>query len=237
MTKPAIAVLAPTRRRPGNVERLIDSALSTTELPIEFVFYVDDDDPTVDEIKRIADRYTPLVTVEYGPRIVLSETWNRCYRWASADVVMHCGDDIVFASQRWAEHVIAEFGKYPDRIVLVHGRDGIQDDRVATHGFYHRTWVESVGYFMPPYFESDWNDMWWTEVADAIGRRVYLPGMFTEHMHPVVGKGPMDPTHLERLHRHNVQDSDRVYLELKDKRAGDVAKLRATIAAYATSPI
>lgn len=229
--KAVISVLTPTRGRPDNVGRLIDSALSTTELPVELIFYLDQDDPTLPASTDIIDEYAPAALYIIGPRIMLSETWNRCYNVALADVVMQCGDDIIFRSRHWAEQVLAEFDKYPDRIVLVHGRDGIQDDRVATHGFYHRRWVDQVGYFMPPYFASDWNDMWWTEVADALGRRVYLPGLHTEHMHPVVGKAAMDVTHTERLARHNADDCDRIYIERRPERLADVAKLRAAIMA------
>ena len=42
-----------------------------------------------------------------------------------------------------------------------------------THGFLHRNWVETVGYFVPPYFSSDFNDTWLNEVADMIGRKIY----------------------------------------------------------------
>jgi hypothetical protein len=233
---PAISILTATRNRPANVARLIDSALSTTELPVELLFYLDADDPTLEQSLAIIGEHHPVARELIGPRIVLSRTWNACYDHAAADVVMHCGDDIIFRSRHWAEAVLREFDKVPDRILLVHGRDGIQDDRVATHGFYHRRWVEAVGYFMPPYFSSDWNDMWWTEVADQLGRRVYLPGVFTEHMHPVVGKADMDLTHQERLARHSADDCDARYRELYQQRQADVVKLRGYIAAQAEVP-
>jgi len=231
MNQPAISVLTPTRGRPDNVARLIDSALATTELPIELVFYLDDNDPDLTRNIGVIEEHAPAAIYIVGPRIVLSETWNACFRVAVADVLMQCGDDIVFRSRHWAETVLREFDKYPDRLVLIHGRDDIQDDRVATHGFYHRRWVDTIGYFMPPYFASDWNDMWWTEVADAVGRRVYLPSVHTEHMHPVVGKAPMDLTHTERLERHRDDDCDRIYTDRYPERQQDVAKLRAAIAA------
>jgi hypothetical protein len=206
--------------------RLVRSARETAANPteIEFIFYVDDDDS---ESAVEADHLN--ATAVRGPRIVLSEMWNRCWNEARYDVAMHCGDDIIFRSRDWDLHVLYAFERHPDKIVLVHGRDGYQDAGLATHGFMHRRWVETLGYFVPPYFSSDYNDTWLTEIADAVGRRVYLPEVFTEHMHPVVGKGTWDQTHQERLVRHQRDNVEQLYRELLPRRLDDIAKLTAAI--------
>lgn len=222
-----VSVLVPTRGRPANVERLVESAYRTAELPPQFVFYVDDDDPQRDATIEVVTRRGGEVIV--GDRVVLSEMWNRCVDFAKHDVLMHCGDDIVFASHAWDTRVTQQFHEHDDKLLLVHGRDGFQDARLATHGFYHRNWVETLGYLVPPYFSSDYNDTWNTEVADAIGRRVYLPDVYTEHMHPVAGKAELDQTHRERLERHARDDVATLYASLASRRAEDVAKLRAAI--------
>lgn len=218
-----ISVLVPTRGRPNSVARLLDSAFETAETEVEFVFYVDvDDDSSVDVIQRSGSK------IVSGERVVLSEMWNRCWDVARFDVAMHCGDDIVFRTDAWDTRVLETFERYPDRIALVHGRDGFQHPTrgVATHSFLHRNWVETVGYFVPPYFSSDYNDTWLTEVAEALGRRVYVRQVFTEHMHPAAGKGEWDQTHQDRLKRHRQDNVDQLYLDLADKRAQDVRKLQ-----------
>ena len=237
MTRPLISILCPTRRRPDQVRELIKTALDTapTYDRLQFVFYVDEDDPTRSEVQALQGRSTSLATsivVVTGPRVVLSQMWNECYKLAEGDVLMQCGDDIRFRTPGWDEKVLVQFLAYPDRIVLVHGEDGIQGRQVATHGFIHRRWVQTVGYFVPPIFASDYNDMWLTEVADTIGRRVYLPKVYTEHMHPVAGKGPLDRTHQERLERHNQQDCDKLWRDTAAERRADAAKLRAYIQGY-----
>lgn len=220
-----ISVLLPTRGRPDNVRRLLDSAFQTAETEVEFVVYLDDDDPTRHRTKDVLARGAQATWVE-GPRVVLSEMWNRCWEHARFDVAMHCGDDIVFRTDSWDVRVLEEFERRSDRIVLVHGRDGFQDANLGTHSFLHRRWIEALGYFVPPYFSSDYNDLWLTEVADALGRRVYLPDVYTEHMHPVVGKGTWDQTHQERMARHQRDDVARLYADLATQRAADVEKLR-----------
>jgi hypothetical protein len=238
MSKPLISILCPTRRRPGQVKDLIASAAGTATYPeqLQFVFYVDGDDPTRNEIQSLQPQaFGVPVEVITGPRVVLSQMWNECYKLADADVLMQCGDDIRFRTRGWDTKVLSQFLRYPDRIALVHGQDGIQGDRIATHGFLHRRWVNVVGYFVPPIFASDYNDLWLTEVADAIQRRIYLPEVYTEHMHPVAGKGPLDRTHQERLDRHNTQDCDRLWRDTAIERRVDADKLRAYIEGFAAA--
>ena len=219
-----ISVLCPTRNRPGNVQRLIDSATSTAAGAVEFVFYTDDDAPLPAHITSRAD-----VTAVTGPRIVLSAMWNACYPHATGDIVMQCGDDIVFRSPNWDTEVAEAFNGYPDRVVFVHGDDLVYGARFGTHGFLHRTWVDTVGYVTPPWFVSDYGDTWLNDVANDLGRRVYLPGVITEHMHPAFGKADWDLTHRERLARHDEHQPGDLYDRLAPERAADAAKLRAVI--------
>lgn len=224
---PRISILCPTRGRPDNVRRLVESADATASGPVQFVFYVDHDD-TCGPPERppgVSDKIQAHVT--QGPRIVLSEMWNECAQCAAADVMMHCGDDIVFRTPGWDDRVLEAFEAIPDRIALVHGDDKFNYG-VATHGFLHRAWVDAVGYFCPPYFASDYNDTWLTEVADGLGRRVEVD-VLTEHMHPCAGKAEWDVTHRERLARHKQEDCDRIWRDTAGLRAADVEKLRRVI--------
>jgi glycosyltransferase involved in cell wall biosynthesis len=220
-----ISVLVPTRNRPHSVKRLLDSAYATADTDVEFIFYVDQDDPSYLETLQL----TGVDNTITGPRVVLSEMWNACAKVARHDIMMHCGDDIVFRSDDWDTKVLEEFDHWPDKIVFVHGRDGYQDARLGTHGFLHRRWVDAVGYLVPPYFSSDYNDLWLTEVADALDRRRYLPDIYTEHMHPAAGKGEWDQTHQERLVRHKRDKVDRIYRSKIAEREADIKKLRAII--------
>lgn len=236
-----ISILCPTRGRPDSVRRLMRSASATAARPrdLQFVFYVDEDDASMDEqvrseLTELAARDLHLNThFVVGARILLSECWNVCYSVAAHPILMQCGDDIVFQSHHWDTEVTEAIEAVPDRIVLVYGRDGIQDRGVATHGFLHRNWAEAVGYFVPSLFASDWNDMWLTEVARELGRLAYLPSIYTEHMHPVAGKGPWDRTHQERMDRHNREDCDKIWRDTGDQRKLDVVKLRAFIGGHA----
>lgn len=222
-----ISLLVPTRERYDGLTRMGGSALVNSVVPdgVEIVVYIDDDDDTYDELLE-SSGLKDVVTPVRGPRITLSKMWNRCAEHARGEIFGHMGDDIVFRTYAWDELVTNVFAEYDDRIVFVHGRDGIQDGGLGTHGFLHRTWVEAVGYFVPPYFSSDYNDTWLTEVADMIGRRRYVPELFTEHMHHTVGKAEIDQNTLDRLKRHAADDVDGTYKRLITERRSDAEKLR-----------
>jgi hypothetical protein len=223
-----ISVLCPSRGRPVFARELLESIRATSVLKfVELILRLDDDDPFLGEyLDQVSG--TDVTTI-VGGRVVLSQCWNEAAAKAQNDVLMLCGDDIRFRTQGWDSYVLQTIYSVPDRILLVHGRDGIQDDKVATHPFLHRRWMETVGYFVPPLFASDYNDMWLTEVADAIGRRRYLPYVYTEHLHPAAGKYYLDQTHIERLTRHRWYDCDRIYRDTVQERRADADKLRAVL--------
>ncbi len=192
---------------------------------IEFVFYCDED-----ALLPVDISLEPGVTVISGPRIVLSATWNECFTYAHGDIVMQGNDDVLFRTPGWDQAVEDAFSQIPDRIAFVHGQDLHQPPGTfGTLGFLHRTWVKAVGYVTPPYFSSDYGDTWLNDVANALDRRVYLPEVITEHMHPAAGKAEWDQTHMERLARGSRDDVAGLYASLAPAREEDVRKLRAVM--------
>lgn len=220
-----ISILLPSRGRPANVRRLWESVEATTLDAWEMVVRLDDDDLE-------ADDYPDLPGIVYlsGPRVVLSSYWNECCEAAAGPIFMQAGDDITIETPGWDRLVSSAFP--PDGIALVHGDDGNPDRSRAldygTHGFLRREWVEAVGYFLPPYFSSDFSDTWVNEVAEAIGRRIFVD-ILTEHHHPAFGKAPLDLTHEERIARHKADDCDAIYAAHAEDRLRDAEKLRAAM--------
>lgn len=218
-----ISLLVPTRKRPDNLKRFYESAMATANAPkdVEVVAYVDDDDDSY-------DFSLPRLRYVRGPRIVLSEMWNKCYDIALGPIYGHMGDDIIFRSDNWDALIKNMFSSYEDKILFVHGDDmsDVHRNNFGTHGFIHKNWVDAVGYFVPPYFSSDFNDTWLNDVANALNRRVYIDAVKTEHMHYVFNKAEKDQTHEERLARHANDRVDEIYAAKKPEREADVEKLR-----------
>lgn len=187
---------------------------------IEFVLYLDHDDP-----KAGLYRSDPNIKHIHGDRILLSEMWNVCYRNVDdPELLMHAGDDLIFRSKGWDTMIRTTFLGFGDRILFVHGDDGHWGSRFGTHGIIHKNWVDTVGYFVPPYFSSDFNDTWLNDVSNSLGRRIFMP-FVTEHMHPLFGKGELDQTHKDRLERHQRDNVGPLYTSKQGEREADGKKL------------
>lgn len=227
-----ISILVPSRGRALAFSRLVRSieSMAAHSRRVEIVSYHDEDDPDLSLYPNFSlyPFYDHMRLVK--PRVILSEAWNKCYQHASGEILMHCGDDIVFRTPGWDTIIRETFRRFDDRIVLVHGDDmSVNTDALATHGFLHRRWVETVGYFVPPYFSCDWNDVWLTEVADAIDRRVKVP-VITEHLHYTFDKRERDATDAEREERGREDNVVDLYKSMAKERRSDAAKLKEVMA-------
>lgn len=232
-----IALLLPTRQRPEMLMRLYESAMDLAAHPehVRLVAYIDDDDHSYDEL---IESPPPRTIFIIGPRMTISKCWNLCHERIKdeATIFHHCGDDIVFRTQDWDKTVRNLFGEYPDKIVFAYGNDGSTESNnyeFGTHGFIHKNWTDTVGYFVPPYFESDYNDTWLNEVAKAIGRHRHIDIM-TEHLHFSLGKMEADQNTRDRLERHEQQNPGEVYSgrSMRIRRADDAEKLRQFMENY-----
>jgi len=235
--KPAlISILVPSRGRPDWLHRTVYSAFQTATYPrrIEFVVYLDDDDHKLfDYTTRIPlaarAEYSQQINFLIRPRALLSACWNECAAKARGEIMMHCGDDLTFDTPGWDAHVRRAFADTPDKILFAYGNDlGPHGETFGTHGFLHRKWIETVGYFVPPLFSSDWNDVWLNEVAEMIGRHKLL-SFVTEHHHYTFGKAERDQTHAEREERGSRDGVVDLYKRTRHERENDAAKLRAVM--------
>ncbi|MEC8881744.1 MAG: hypothetical protein VX737_00475 [Pseudomonadota bacterium] len=234
--KPNISILSPTRNRPVFVSQMMKSCISTASYPdkIEFVFYLDSDDlKSEDSIRSTAYKLNieNNIVIVRGERIVLSQMWNVCWQNSNADIFMHGSDDIRFRTQGWDEIVLNEFEQYPDKIILLHGEDGYAPKDFGTHSFVHKNWTNTVGTFVPEYFSSDYNDTWLNDVADIIGRNKRIE-IYTEHLHPVVGKYFWDQNHKDRRARGERDNVKEIYESKSEEREIFAKKLKKFIDDY-----
>lgn len=220
-----ISILLPTRKRPAQLRRMVESARSTAIGDIEIIAYVDDDDPlTVATCDELA------VKRHVAPRIGnITDCWNRIIYLATGDIFMQGNDDIVFRTKGWNVIVEREIEKFDDRIVMVHGSDeGQHFDRFGAHPFVHRRWYDVLGYFTPPYFSSDYGDTWINCLADAVKRRRYVP-IVVEHLHFLFKKAPVDEVTRERLERHKRDHVEAIWARKTEERERDARRLGAAM--------
>lgn len=181
MTFPIISILVPTRNRPNNVLRFLNSVFDTATFKdqIEVLFYVDEDDNTFPTDFKHSDK----VSVIRGKRIWISLAWNLLYVKSKGDILMYAGDDVIFETPGWDERVKNAFKSFPDSLGLVYGNDGgWYSGKLAINGFIHRRWANVLGYFAYPARLSAL-DLWIHECASFINRVIYLEDVMIRHVH------------------------------------------------------
>jgi hypothetical protein len=177
---------------------MVASARSTANQNDKLVIQarIDDNDPLGEDYYK--ERRREAWQVIRGPRRRLSELWNEM-AVGEYDIFTMCADDVRFRTRGWDDEVRAAFARWPDRIGMVYGDDGVHGPRLATLSFVSKQWIDAVGFYLPDTMTGDFVDNWLHGLAASIDRVTYLPQVYIEHLHPVVGKAQMDDTYAYRL--------------------------------------
>jgi hypothetical protein len=161
-----ISILTPSRSRPTLAKRMMDSAKKTAGREIEIKFYLNDDDPDLEEYKSFLREDEYIV----GPNQSTSYSWNLLAELAKYDIFFLVGDDVCFQTDNWVEKITNAFEKYPDKIVCVYPRAPSVSKYKSPHFCLHRNWINTLGFFLPPHFYHWYVDTWISEVAMKLGR-------------------------------------------------------------------
>ena len=222
-----IDLLVPTRNRVKRLYNFLNSIKNTAydKQNIAIYFYVDNDDEgTINNIENIKRDFNDLqIIFKIGPRIVLSNCWNALWNISQNEIIMHSGDDILFISKNWDQKVIEEFNKINDKLILVYGPDGIQNEKLGTHSFISRKATKILGYFVPPYFPWGHNDTWLNIIYSILQRRKYFPEIIIEHQHFIKYPQFMDEVYLYKEKQYAL--SGIKWAETRPKRLADAKKL------------
>lgn len=209
-----ISICVPTRGRPEFFKRMCLSSLKNASNPndIEFVIYRDNDDNSIYE-------YFGNHQEVVGDRINHSQTFNECYKIAAGPIYMLGADDMVFYTKEWDIRVKEAFDQSADKIIFAYPNDRYARSRFGTNPFLHKNWIETVGYFAPPYFAAWYSDYWLNDVATKINRRVFLRGAVIKEIGIDEHAGQIDDKTQEeydkRKHEYNCKG---IYLSKEDER-------------------
>ncbi len=193
MPKRSISVCVPTRNRPQRLARMIQSGLDTAHdaASLEWLFYLDDDDEESEA--AIRNLLAGDGRVVRGPRLKDQSYWNSLAGAAGAELIFLGADDLTFRTRGWDQAVRTSYAAGArNGIGMVWTDDGDLGARLATHPFVSRRWIDVVGFFVPPYFERCFVDLWIFELATLTGVGTYLPDVLIEHSHIELGKAEPD---------------------------------------------
>jgi hypothetical protein len=203
-----ISFCCPSRGRPELAKRLVDTATATQTGKTEFLFYLNEDDPTLEQYKDLLNEKHYTV----GPNQSTCYSWNLMANKAKNDIVMLMGDDVQIQTQEWDSIIANEFNRYEDRILMVVPSDGrmkgtgrinIKDPTLwpdkplpAAHFAVHKNWVNTLGYLAPPFFWHWHVDSYTQKVARKLGRCLYLPTVVFKAKKMFDDTGDQVRTHL-----------------------------------------
>lgn len=166
-----ILILIPTRNRPGAAAECIASFSSTGKL-------------------GLADYFAVERRTELGMQAALNSVPMELV--AQYEIVGIINDDVRMRTAGWDDLV---YQKLHGKTGLVYGRDGIQNDRLATQPFFSAHVATDIGLLAPPKPFRNLNDIFWGSIFNALNRVEYVPEIYTEHLHHCVGKAAYDDTY------------------------------------------
>jgi hypothetical protein len=197
-----ITVICPSRGRPGNASRLIDSFGNTKHRPdTKLMIAIDGTDPGIkgysEVIYNSAFNSSVYLMIVSDERMRMVKTLNQVASWGAdqSDVTMlgFVGDDHLFETDGWDTKVIEAM--VPNGIV--YGDDGHQHSNLPTAVFMDAGIVRKLGWMAPPQFTHLWIDNVWKALGEKLGTLQYLPEMKITHLHPHAGKAEWDATYAE----------------------------------------
>lgn len=177
-----VSVLCPTRGRPENAKRLLESVKKTHVGPVAIGFYCDVDDP------RLSEYDVPHMT---GPDFKFAMKCEVLVSKTDGDILMMVGDDAVFKTEGWDNALRGCQEVWPDGIWAASMWDGTRgkeiegDDKRRKLGHPHpavgRAWHDAVGYLAHPMFIHFCTDPWITSMAMELERFMYFPEILCDH--------------------------------------------------------
>ena len=195
-----ISILCPTRERVDKAKRYLESIVGTAlGKDFEVLFYVDDDDPLVDEYDVLNGEFSRVVV---GSHDTVSIAWNRLAKISQGNILMMGNDDCIHETKSWDTIIHFHAARYFDDIFCLYGDDGVKKNSQCTFPIVSRKWYNIVGYFVPEIFMFGYNDAWIEAIAKKLNRLEYIPHLTIKHLHFTYGN-PIDGTY--KMNRNNNQ--------------------------------
>ena len=206
---PPLAVIVPTRGRPGNAARLAAAFRETDALNAVPVFVADADDPELPAYRRLLDEgaIPRLMVRETGAGGMCAALNYAAMRYAELyEAVGFMGDDHLPRTLGWDDRVLEALDSLSPRVV--YGNDLLQGPALPTAVFLQSRLVRTMQMMAPYSLRHLYLDNFWKEVGERTGGLVYLDDVVIEHLHPVAGKAEWDERY-RAVNAPHVDNTDR----------------------------
>lgn len=195
-----IALLCPTRARPRQCNRMVESAFATAhdKHNVKIYLALTSGDATVGEYN--GKGVTKMVSWPDG--MPTAHKWNKLAEIAMEDpankLFMLCADDTAIRTPCWDKALLDHYNALENKIHVYHLLDS-RNPEGTPHPIVTREWVEAMGYMLPPLFLHWFVDTWTVEIAKSAGCFTHMKDYMLLHDKPSdVGKP--DETHNKIRH-------------------------------------
>ena len=234
---PELAIIVPTRGRPGNIRKVISAWDFTNAWDVaDLILAVDVDDPEyqgyVDlyEEHRHPDTGEQLFSVHYQARWVpmVQKLNDTAQELAPAYfAVGFAGDDHLPQTIDWAKRyltILHEMGTG-----MVYGDDGYQGRKLSTEWAVTSDVIRALGRMVPAPVEHMYCDNSMMDLFNGAGALRHLPEIRIEHFNPYAGgKAPMDAQYKRVNHRDQYSKDGKAYQRWRSSgMVTDINKVRA----------
>lgn len=155
-----ISVLVPTKGRPIEYKRMVESVVNTSSHAKVFTGLSEED-------KSVYGIIPDIVTPEWMPT---AHKWellaNHAFKTTNSDLFMLGADDTVFATKGWDTVLLEHYRALSNKVHVY----SMHDSRTGTgtpHPIVTKEYIEAMGYFLPPLFLHWFVDTWTVEIARA----------------------------------------------------------------------
>ena len=174
-----LAILVPSRKRPEQLKRMIESVAVTTNLPIAIYVGLTSEEHMMDNEDNPYFKWVNEFYIKHNKRIQIgtlffpdnlptAQKWNNLAEYAMKDpaikLFMLGADDMYFTTPLWDEALIEHYEALECKLHVYALQDS-RDSEGTPHPIMTREWVESLGYFVPPIFLHWKIDSWTVENA------------------------------------------------------------------------
>ncbi len=181
-----ISFLCPTRGRPKQAISLYKSFINTQSNKNELLFCIQKEDNLYQEYINIfkLNGISKYFTSESMPTSYL---WNQMAFNSKGDLLTLIGDDVEILTNGWDSRIESEAKKFNDNIFVITVDDGRKDKQQGKfmrcpHPTVHKKWIETLGYFVPPFFMHRYLDKYTQELAIKIGRYIEIKDIVFNHL-------------------------------------------------------
>ena len=218
-----ILVLCPSRSRPRECLRMVDSFNATAKRS-SLHLLLDMDDPCLDEYRLLVGGKVGSIVVDFQQTItkLINSNWGfsaDCFRWFSVT-----NDDFVYRTDGWDEQLIA---RGPG---IAYGNDLCAGVNMPTTSIISREIVEALGWLQLPTLTHLYGDCVWKHIGTEAKCLFYSKDVIIEHCHYFSNKAVKDETYRRTNSDEMYSRDSEAFKKWKLERASDdVEKIKAVL--------